>query len=165
MTFVNTSGPMSAMDYGFPDVCNTPCGPTVVSVPYPNIAINTTAIPTQSRCLIMCMPAHNMATERATSTGDNAGVALGVRSGLVMGPGRAKAGSDNLFIGGSPATKMGDADEAERCKPERVRVFDITLSDPLNGAALGGDRFIRLGGLLCQMLSRDWSFQTRRSHR
>lgn len=107
MTFVNTSGPMSAMDYGFPDVCKTPSGLIVVSIPYPNIAMNTTAIPTQSRCFIMCMPAHNMATERATSTGDNAGVALGVRSGLIMGPGRAKAGSDNLSIGGSPAAKMG----------------------------------------------------------
>ncbi|TAI60334.1 hypothetical protein CWO89_41245, partial [Bradyrhizobium sp. Leo170] len=104
MSFVNSSGPMSAEDQAFPDVCNTPSGLAVVSTPYPNVAMNTTAIPTQSRCLIMCMPAHNMTTERATSMGDSPGVALGVISGLVMGPGRAKAGSDNLSIGGSPAT-------------------------------------------------------------
>lgn len=125
MTFVNTSGPMSAVDYGFPDVCNTPCGPTVVSVPYPNIAMNTTAIPTQSRCLIMCMPAHNMTTERATSTGDNAGVALGVRSRLVMGPGRAKAGSSNLSIGGSPATKMGMPTKHNGANPN---AFGVSIS-------------------------------------
>ncbi|TWB93082.1 uncharacterized protein DUF4150 [Bradyrhizobium macuxiense] len=107
MPFVNANGPMPAQDLGFPDVCNTPSGPAVVPVPYPNITMNTTAIPTQSRCLIMCMPAHNMTTERATSMGDNAGVALGVMSRLVMGPGRAKAGSENLSIGGSPATKLG----------------------------------------------------------
>lgn len=55
----------------------------------------------------MCMPAHNMTTERVISMGDNAGVGLGVISGVVMGPGRARAGSDNLSIGGSPASKMG----------------------------------------------------------
>ncbi|WP_084788924.1 DUF4150 domain-containing protein [Bradyrhizobium sp. Cp5.3] len=125
MTFVNSSGPMSAEDHAFPDVCNTPSGPVFVPNAYPNIAMNTTAIPTQSRFLIMCMPAHNMTTERATSMGDNAGVALGVISGLVMGPGRAKAGSDNLSIGGSPATKMGMPTKQNGANPN---AFGLSIS-------------------------------------
>ncbi|MGY4430994.1 hypothetical protein ACVWWO_003471 [Bradyrhizobium sp. F1.13.1] len=125
MTFVNANGPMSAKDYGFPDVCNTPFGPVVVPTPYPNIATNTAAIPTQSRFLIMCMPAHNMTTERAISYGDNAGLALGVISCLVMGPGRAKAGSDNLSIGGSPATKMGMPTKQNGANPN---AFGVSLS-------------------------------------
>ncbi|MGY8669081.1 DUF4150 domain-containing protein [Bradyrhizobium sp. UFLA05-109] len=106
MSFVNATGPMSAQDLGFPDVCNTPVGPAVVPTPYPNISLNTTGVPSQSRCLLMSMPAHNMKTVRTISSGDNAGVALGVISGTVMGPGRATKGSTNLFIGGPPATKM-----------------------------------------------------------
>lgn len=125
MTFVNTNGPMSAEDHGFPDVCNTPCGLAIVPTPYPNIATNTTAIPTQSRCLIMCMPAHNMTTQRTVSVGDNAGVALGVISGLVMGPGRSKAGSDNLSIGGSPATKLGMPTKQNGATPN---AFGVSLS-------------------------------------
>ncbi|WOH63787.1 DUF4150 domain-containing protein [Bradyrhizobium sp. BWA-3-5] len=125
MPFVNANGPMLAEDHGFPDVCKTPSGPAIVPAPYPNTAMNTTAIPTQYRCLIMCMPAHNMTTERAISMGDNAGVALGVMSGLVMGPGRAKAGSDNLFIGGSPATKMGMPTKQNGASPN---AFGVSIS-------------------------------------
>ncbi|MDA9504540.1 hypothetical protein XI09_07255 [Bradyrhizobium sp. CCBAU 11386] len=116
---------MPAADHGFPDVCNTPTGPALVPVPYPNTTMNMTAIPTQSRCFIMCMPAHNMTTERAISMGDNAGVALGVVSGLVMGPGRAKAGSDNLSIGGSPATKMGMPTKQNGASPN---VLGVSIS-------------------------------------
>ncbi|MCC8939661.1 DUF4150 domain-containing protein [Bradyrhizobium sp. Arg62] len=111
---------MSAKDHAFPDVCKTPSGPTLVPTPYPNVTVNTTAIPTQSRCLIMCMPAHNMTTERATSIGDNAGVGLGVISRVVMGPGRAKAGSDNLSIGGSPAAKMGMSTKQNGANPNAL---------------------------------------------
>lgn len=107
MSYVNSSGPMPGEDHALPDVCNTPTGPTVTPIPYPNVNMSTMANPTQSRFLIMSMPAHNMTTQRSMSTGDSAGVNLGVMSGTVMGPGRAKTGSDNLFIGGPPATKMG----------------------------------------------------------
>lgn len=106
MPFVNANGPMPALDLGFPDVCNTPMGPAVVPIPYPNINMSTMGIPTQFRFLLMCMPAHNMTTVRAMSMGDNAGVVLGIMSGMVMGPGLAMNGSSNLFIGGPPATKM-----------------------------------------------------------
>ena len=107
MPFVNANGPMPAMNLAFPDVCNTPVGPVIVPVPYPNMTMSTTAIPTQARFLLMCMPAHNMTTIRPISMGDNAGLAMGIMSGMVMGPDAAMLGSTNLFIGGPPATKMG----------------------------------------------------------
>jgi hypothetical protein len=107
MPFVNANGPMPAMDFGFPDVCNTPVGPVIVPLPYPNINMSTMGIPTQMNFLLMCMPAHNMTTVRAISMGDNVGLAMGLLSGMVMGPGGAMMGSTNLFIGGPPATKMG----------------------------------------------------------
>ena len=107
MPFVNANGPMPAMDLAFPDVCLTPMGPAIVPVPYPNVNMSTMGIPTQFRFLLMCMPAHNMTTVRAMSMGDNAGVSMGVMSGMMMGPGGAMMGSTNLFVGGPPATKMG----------------------------------------------------------
>ncbi|WP_084800065.1 DUF4150 domain-containing protein [Bradyrhizobium sp. Ai1a-2] len=125
MPFVNASGPMPAQDFAFPDVCNTPIGPAVMPFPYPNINMSTMANPTQFRCLIMCMPAHNLTTERTISTGDNAGVALGVISGMVMGPGRAMTGSSNLFIGGPPAAKMGMATKQNGASPN---AFGMSIS-------------------------------------
>ena len=43
--FANTQ--MMGMDMAFPDVCLTPAGPAVVPIPYPNIAMGPTAIPSQ----------------------------------------------------------------------------------------------------------------------
>jgi hypothetical protein len=106
MPFVNSSGPIPGMDFGFPDVCNTPLGPVVTPIPYPNFTLAVTAIPTQFKVLTMCMPAHNMTAMKLPSIGDNAGLLLGVGSGLVMGPQRHLFGSTNLFIGGPPTTKL-----------------------------------------------------------
>lgn len=105
MVFVNSSGPIPGMSLGFPDVCLTPAV-VPVPIPYPNITLQPTAIPTQFKVLLMGMPAHNLTTSRVPSNGDNAGVLLGVASGLVMGPDRHLMGSTNLMIGGPPTTKM-----------------------------------------------------------
>lgn len=102
--FVNSQ--MGGMTFGFPDVCKTPTPAGPVPVPYPNITTHSTAVPNQFKYLIQGMPAHNLATTTPMSNGDNAGVALGVVSNVVMGPMRHTMGSTNLFIGGPPATKM-----------------------------------------------------------
>jgi hypothetical protein len=47
-----------------------------------------------------------MATMVPLTNADNAGVALGVASGLVMGPSRHLTGSFTILIKGMPATKM-----------------------------------------------------------
>jgi hypothetical protein len=97
---------MPGMDFAFPDVCLTPTPVGPIPIPYPNINMSVTAVPTQFNTFIMCMPAHNMTTLRTISMGDNAGVNLGVMSGMDMGPGGAMMGSATFFVGGPPATKL-----------------------------------------------------------
>jgi hypothetical protein len=102
--FANTQ--MMGMDMGFPDVCLTPAGPAIVPIPYPNIAMSPTAIPSQMIVMIMAMPAHNLATITPMTNGDNAGVGTGVASGMVMGPSRHLTGSFSVLFGGVPATRL-----------------------------------------------------------
>ncbi|HUB16021.1 MAG TPA: DUF4150 domain-containing protein [Acetobacteraceae bacterium] len=102
--FANTQ--MMGMDMAFPDVCLTPAGPAMVPVPYPNIAMGPTAIPNQVTVMIMAMPAHNLGTITPMTNGDNAGVGLGVASGLVMGPSRHLTGAFTVLISGMPATRL-----------------------------------------------------------
>jgi hypothetical protein len=101
--FANTQ--MMGMDLAFPDVCLTPM-PLPVPVPYPNIAMGPTAIPSQMSVMIMAMPAHNLGTITPLTNGDNAGVGLGVASGLVMGPSRHLTGANTVLFGGMPATRL-----------------------------------------------------------
>ncbi|HUB10756.1 MAG TPA: DUF4150 domain-containing protein [Acetobacteraceae bacterium] len=102
--FANTQ--TAGMDMAMPDVCLTPAGPAVVPIPYPNIAMGPTAVPSQTVVLIMAMPAHNLATITPLTNGDNAGVAMGVASGTVMGPSRHLTGSFTVLYGGMPATRL-----------------------------------------------------------
>jgi hypothetical protein len=105
--FANTQ--MMGMDMAFPDVCLTPTPAGPVPIPYPNIAMGPTAIPVAVNVLFMATPAHNMATVTPLSNGDNAGVAMGVASGMVMGPSRHLTGSFKVLVKGMPATKMTSA--------------------------------------------------------
>ena len=104
--FANTQ--MMGMDTGFPDVCLTPAppAPAPIPIPYPNIAMGPTAIPVQKTTLIMCMPAHTMATSIPMTNGDNAGVAMGVASGTVMGPARHVLPCPTVLLDGMPATRL-----------------------------------------------------------
>ncbi len=107
--FANCSA--GGMDFGMPDVCLTPAPPAPpVPIPYPNIAMKTMAIPPTAsiKHLILMMPAHNMGTTIPMTNGDNAGVAMGVASGTVMGPARNTKGSTKVFTGGTPATRCLD---------------------------------------------------------
>jgi hypothetical protein len=106
MVFVNGSGPIPYLDFAFPDVCKTPILGVPVPLPYPNLAMGPTAIPSQLNVLTMCMPSHNLLTIKPVSMGDTPGVELGVVGPFDMGSTRHAFGSVNLFIGGAPATKM-----------------------------------------------------------
>ncbi|MDR3497236.1 MAG: DUF4150 domain-containing protein [Ancalomicrobiaceae bacterium] len=101
--FANTN--LGVMNFAFPDVCLTPIV-VPVPIPYPNFALSFTHIPSQFNVLIGGGLAENIATSGTISMGDNAGVNLGVMSGLEMGPDRPIMGSTNAFIGGPPATKL-----------------------------------------------------------
>lgn len=102
--FANTQ--MMGIDTGFPDVCliPTPAGP--VPIPYPNIAGGPMGVPAVYNVLFMATLAHNMSTIVPLTNGDNAGVATGVASGMVMGPSRHLTAAFTVLIGGMPATRM-----------------------------------------------------------
>lgn len=102
--FMNSQ--MGGMDLAFPDVCMTPAVPSPIPVPYPDIAMGPTAVPNQTKVLIMAMPAHNLGTTVPLTNGDNAGVATGVASGTVMGPSRHTTAAFTVLIAGMPATRL-----------------------------------------------------------
>jgi hypothetical protein len=106
MVFVNGNGPIPALDFAFPDVCKTPILGVPVPLPYPNLALGPTAIPSQFTVFTMAMPSHNLLTVKPMSLGDTPGLELGLIGPFDMGPTRHIFGSVNLFIGGPPATKM-----------------------------------------------------------
>ncbi len=100
---------MGGMSLGFPDVCQTPIPPAgPIPIPYPNITTGATCIPPTAAMTVLTMgtPSFNQATEIPLSNGDNAGVALGVASGLVMGPQEHTLGSLTVMTGGPPAQRM-----------------------------------------------------------
>ena len=97
---------MMGTDMGFPDVCLTPTPAGPVPIPYPNIAMGPMGTPAAYMVLFMCTPAHNVSTMIPQTNGDNAGLATGVASGMVMGPSRHVLPSFTTFVGGMPATKM-----------------------------------------------------------
>lgn len=101
--FANTQ--MMGMDTAFPDVCLTPT-PVPVPIPYPNIAMGPMGVPAAYKVLFMCAPAHNMSTTIPLTNGDNAGVNMGVASGLVMGPSRHLTAAFTALIGGMPGTRL-----------------------------------------------------------
>jgi hypothetical protein len=96
---------MMGIDLGFPDVCLTPM-PAPVPIPYPNIAMGPMGVPAAYNVLFMATPAHNMATTVVMTNGDNPGVAMGVASGMVMGPSRHLTAAFTVLVGGMPATRM-----------------------------------------------------------
>ncbi len=108
MVFATTQ--MGGLNLAMPDVCLTPipspAGPIPTPIPYPNMAVPMTAIPSQVKVLTLAMPNHNMMTITPMSNGDNAGVMVNPLSGMVMGPQRQLLGSVKTFIGGMPANKM-----------------------------------------------------------
>ncbi len=104
--FANTQ--MMGTDMGFPDVCLTPT-PAPVPVPYPNVAMGPMGVPAAYNILFMCAPAHNMGTSVPMTNGDNAGVNMGVASGMVMGPSRHLTAAFTVLVDGMPATRLTSA--------------------------------------------------------
>ncbi|NVB39023.1 DUF4150 domain-containing protein [Pseudenhygromyxa sp. WMMC2535] len=102
--FANTQ--MMGIDTGFPDVCLTPTPAGPVPIPYPNIAAGPMGVPAAYNVLSMGTPTHNMTTVIPLTNGDNAGVATGVASGVVMGPSRHLTAAFTTLVGGAPVTRM-----------------------------------------------------------
>lgn len=104
MMFQNTFFP--AIHFAFPDVCRTPTPLGIVPIPYPNIALTSTSVPTVFNQFIQAMPIHNLMTMAYISNGDNPGVLGGVVSGAVMGTERHLIGSVKVFSSAMPVVKM-----------------------------------------------------------
>ncbi len=96
------------MCMAFPDVCLTPAppSPAPVPIPYPNMGVEPTDAGFVPNVLITCTPAHNMSTQPIMSNGDNAGVAMGVASGTVMGPVRTVTAAFTVVVGGMPLGRL-----------------------------------------------------------
>jgi|SRR5579859_282073 len=120
--FANTQA--GGTDQGFPDVCLTPAPPAPpVPIPYPNIAMGATGVPPVTNVLFACAPAHNMGTSVPLTNGDNAGVMLGVASGMVMGKETPITAAFTVLVGGKPATRltMSSISNGTNC-PTNVRL-------------------------------------------
>lgn len=102
--FANTN--LGVMNFAFPDVCLTPTPVGPIPIPYPNIAISATHIPSVFNVILGGGLAENLLTAGTISNGDNAGVAMGVASGMVMGPDRPMLGSFKTMIGPMFATRL-----------------------------------------------------------
>jgi hypothetical protein len=107
MPFASTMG--TGMCMAFPDVCKTPTPAGPVPIPYPNIAQLAmanpgTCVPT---VLIFNKPAATIMTMIMMSSGDEAGAAGGVVSGVFIGPAKFTLGSSVVSIGGAPAVYLG----------------------------------------------------------
>lgn len=92
---------LGVVNLSFPDVCITP-----PPIPYVNIAISVTHIPSQMNVFIGIGIAENLATQGTVSNGDNSGVLMGVVSHIIMGPDRAVLGSFVTFICAIPASRL-----------------------------------------------------------
>lgn len=101
--FANTQ--MGGLDFGFPDVCLTPL-PVPTPLPYPNFALGPLGIPAAYNILFCCAPAHNLLTTIPLTLGDQPGIALGVASGMVMGPSRRLTAMFTCLVDGIPATRL-----------------------------------------------------------
>lgn len=125
--FANTQ--LGGLDTGLPDVCNTPTPGGPVPVPYPNVAAGPMAVPAAYNVLISCAPAHNLASTVPLTNGDNAGVNMGVASGVVMGPGRHLTGAFTCLVGGMPASRMTSValQNSTNCPGARMMPSQVTV--------------------------------------
>lgn len=102
--FNNTS--MGGMSTGFPDVCKTPTPAGPVPIPYPNIAEEPANVPFMPNVFYACGPAHVVTGITPVSEGDEAGVAMGVVSGLESGPEHTILPCLTVFVNGQPVDKL-----------------------------------------------------------
>ena len=96
---------LGVMNFSFPDVCKIPM-PAPVPMPLLNIAISCTHIPSQFKVICGGGLGENLLTMGTISNGDEAGVAMGLISQLIIGPDRPITCSIKVFFGGIPATRL-----------------------------------------------------------
>jgi len=110
------------LNFSFPDVCNiiTPAGP--VPTPLVNIAMSSTHVPSMVNIFMGPGLGENLITTGTVTNGDQAGAAMGVASGLIIGPDRSYAGSIKCFLGGAPATRLTSVTGQNGMSPNGVGI-------------------------------------------
>ncbi len=95
-------------DVHFPDICKTPMPPPVVMLPlpYPNLAFNMMAMTFSLNVFWSFMPALNMASRIAMSTGDEPGAMGGLISGIIKGMASVTMGNPIVAVNGMPAKHL-----------------------------------------------------------
>lgn len=96
----------AAMDFAFPDVCNTPTPVGPVPIPYPNISVTAVSAPVVSNVTLDCMPALNLTSKGEVSFGDQAGSLGGVVDGDIGGATNYIVGCATINVGGAPAQRL-----------------------------------------------------------
>jgi hypothetical protein len=88
----------------FPDTCNTPTPAGPVPTPYPNTALLVQANPATCtrKVKIMNQPVLTKQSVIPMTSGDEAGSAGGVVSGMIKGPAQPKQGSVKVKFEGKP---------------------------------------------------------------
>lgn len=102
--FANTI--LCVINFAFPDVCLVPTLVGPVPVPFPNIVVTISHIPSQASVIIGGGLAENLVTQGTLSSGDELGINLGVVSGMEIGPDRYLMGSFKVAMGGVFASRM-----------------------------------------------------------
>ncbi len=91
-----------SLSFGFPDVCLTPVGPVIVPIPYPNFAAHAMACVFSPIVKVNMLPALNLASVIAMTTGDEPGVA----HPTIKGIGTFVVGNPVVFIEGLPGIML-----------------------------------------------------------
>lgn len=86
----------------FPDVCKTPSPGGPVPVPYTNVAMLNQAVKTSTKVKFVGKAVVTRKSEVPMSSGDEAGTAGGVVSGVIMNKLTFKAGSSKVKVQGQP---------------------------------------------------------------
>lgn len=96
---------LGVMNLCFPDVCKIPM-PAPVPMPLVNIAFSLTHIPSQFKVICGGGIGENLLTTGTISNGDEAGIAMGLISQLIIGPDRPITCSVKVFFEAIPATRL-----------------------------------------------------------
>jgi hypothetical protein len=118
-----------------PDVCKTPCGGATPPVPYPVIADLAGSTGVVSNVRFNGKPAYTLNQSVVpTCTGDEAGCAMGVKSGTVGGEVKPTAGSSTVRVGGNSVIRDGDP-----CTMNNGNCTGTYVTVPTAGSSIGPD--------------------------
>lgn len=92
----------------FPDTCNTPSPSGTVPTPYPNNAMLTDAMANTCSMKVMIgnMKVLHQMSQISRTSGDEAGSAGGVVSGMIMGQAEFKNGSTKVMVEGQSVVHL-----------------------------------------------------------